>query len=65
MVRAYGNHRVPGGDGEDVGAGDGLLAEGLQLRLDAVDDLEASKRFDVGESILLVAGQQNGRVTTL
>jgi hypothetical protein len=35
---------VSGGDGEDVGAGDDPRADGLHLRLDAVDDIEAPQR---------------------
>ena len=62
---------VAGGDGEDVGAGDGLLADGLHLRLDVGDDVEAPQRSRVGQRPLLAGeaagdvGQQYGRVATL
>lgn len=57
-MHGYRDDRVAGGDGEDVGAGDGLLAHGLDLRLDAVDDVVASDR-KVWGCIPLVSGQQN------
>ena len=49
----YRYERVTGGDGEDVGAGDGLLADGLHLRLDVGDDVEAPQRSRVGQRPLL------------
>jgi len=52
---------VAGGDGEDVGAGDGLRADGLHLRLDAVDDAETSDGPGVRERRLL-AGEGGGVV---
>jgi hypothetical protein len=55
----YSDDRVTGGDGEDVGAGDGLLADSLDLALDAVDDLEALERARVLNRVLLVTRQQN------
>jgi len=69
---AYRDDGVPGGDGEDVGTGDGLLADGLHLRLDVGDDVEAPQRPGVGKRPLLagearggVVGQQHGRVAPL
>jgi hypothetical protein len=41
---AYLCNRVAGGDGEDVGAGDGLRAQQLQQHLDVVDHVEAPER---------------------
>jgi hypothetical protein len=52
----YGDDRVTGGDGEDVGAGDGLLADSLHLGLDVVDDTEA-QQARVLDRVLLVARQ--------
>ena len=43
---------VPGGDGEDVGAGDFAGALLLQRRLDVVDDVESVQRV-VGLGVLL------------
>ena len=41
---AYLCNGVAGGDGKDVGAGDGLRAQQLQQHLDVVDHVEAAKR---------------------
>jgi hypothetical protein len=74
MVTGYAiNYRddgVAGGDGEDVGAGDGARAHGLDLRLDVVDYGEASDRSRVRERRLLTGEggrvvQQHRRVATL
>jgi hypothetical protein len=67
---AYGDDRVACGDGEDVGARDGLWAQGLDPRLDVVDDAEASDRRDVRAGPLLTGeggrvAQQYGRVAPL
>ena len=51
---------VPGGDGEDVGAGDDAGAHLLDGRLDSVDDLEASHGAVVGRRHLLAL--ETGRV---
>jgi hypothetical protein len=51
---------VTGGEGEDVGAGDGGLAGGLHLRLDGVDDLEPADGVGVGAGALLAG--EGGRV---
>jgi hypothetical protein len=64
---------VAGGEGEDVGAGDGGPASDLDLRLDAVDDLVAAQRVGVGPRVLLprevstrhVVVQQDGGVASL
>lgn len=69
-MHGYRDDRVAGGDGEDVGAGDGLLARGLDLRLDVVDDVESSDGSDVGVRPLLAGEvgrvvQQYGRVAPL
>lgn len=66
----YRDDRVTGGDGEDIGAGDDLRADGLDLRLDGVDDVEASDGVGVGESGLLTGevggvGKQHRRVASL
>lgn len=53
MEVTYGDGGVSRGDGEDVGAGDGPRADCLDLRLDAVHDVEASQRAPVGERTLL------------
>ena len=50
---AYSDDGVAGGDGEDVGAGDDLLAGILELRLDVVDDLEAAEGVLVRLRVLL------------
>ena len=44
VIRSYRDDRVTGGDGEDFSAGDSLVAHGLHLRLDVVEDAEASQR---------------------
>ena len=62
---SYGDNGVAGGDGEDVGAGDGLLAYTLQLGLDVVDDAEAPQRPHVRTRVLFHARQQNRRVAAL
>jgi hypothetical protein len=41
LTNYYRDDRVTGGNGEDVSAGHGLRAYGLDLRLDVVDDAEA------------------------
>jgi len=43
-IKTYRHDGVTGSDGEDVSAGDGLVAHGLHLRLDVVEDAEASQR---------------------
>ena len=66
--RSHRDDGVTGGDGEDVGAGDGLRAQSLHLRLDVVDDAEAPQRSSVRKRVLLPAVgviQQNGRVAAL
>jgi len=68
--RSYSHDGVARGDGEDVGAGDGPRADGLDLRLDAVDDVEAPERAPVGERVLLPGevgrvGQQHRRIASL
>jgi hypothetical protein len=69
---AYRDDGITGGDGEDVGAGDGLLADCLHLCLDVGDDVEAPQRPGVGRSTLLagearggVVGKQHRRVAPL
>ena len=51
---------VAGGDGEDVGAGDGPWAHGLDLGLDVVHHGEASDRSHIRERSLLAG--EGGRV---
>ena len=66
--RSHRDDGVTGGDGEDVGAGDGLRAQSLHLRLDVVDDAEAPQRSSVRKRVLLPAVrviQQNRRVAAL
>jgi hypothetical protein len=70
VIIGYRYDGVAGGDGEDVGAGDGLVAHGLHLALDAVDDGEASQRILVRDRPLLAGEggrvvQQNRRVAAL
>ena len=50
--RTYQGDGVPGGDGEDVGTGDGAGASFLQRRLDVVDGVEGVQR-EVGLGVLL------------
>jgi len=57
---SYRDDGVSGGDGKDVGAGDDPRAHGLHLRLDVVDDAEASDGPDVRVSGLLAG--EGGRV---
>jgi hypothetical protein len=66
----YRNDGIPSSDGKDVGAGDGLLADGLDLRLDVVDDAEAPQGPRVRECVLLAGEggrvrQQHGTVASL
>lgn len=62
---------VPGGDGDDVGAGDDVApARVVHRGLDAVDHLEAADRVHVRRRLLLAREegrvvQQNGPVATL
>jgi hypothetical protein len=70
LARAYGDNAVPGGDGEDVGAGDDPGAGLVDGGLDGVDDLEASDGAVVrlGHLLALEAGrvvQQQRRVAAL
>jgi len=60
-VCAYGDDGVAGGDGEDVGAGDRLLAGVLELRLDVVNHVEPTERVLVRLRRLL-AGEARGVV---
>ena len=60
MGRAYDDDAVPGGDGEDVGAGDDAGADVLDGGLGGVDDLEASDGAVVGGGHLLAL--EGGRV---
>ena len=64
------NDGVAGGDGEDVGAGDGPRAHQLQQHLNLVDHLQTAQRPSVrprplfaGEAGRVV--EQNGRVAPL
>ena len=52
---------VPGGQGEDVGAGDGGRAGVLEVGLDLVDDVEAAERV-VGLGALLALEEGRGVV---
>ena len=52
---------VPGGQGEDVGAGDGGRAGVLEVGLDLVDDVEATERV-VGLGVLLALEEGSGVV---
>ena len=66
----YHDGGVAGGEGEDVGAGDGGPAGGLHLGLDGVDDLEAAHGVGVGPGALLAGEgrrvvQQDGAVASL
>ena len=49
----YQDNGVPGGDGDDVGAGDDVRALVLDRGLDLVDDLEPAERVPVGVGPLL------------
>ena len=73
---AYADDAVPGGDGEDVGAGDNAGADLVDGGLDGVDHLEAPHGAVVGRRHLLalevgrviqqqrcVAALQNGKFT--
>jgi hypothetical protein len=57
---AYGDDGVASSDGENVGAGDGLRAQGLDPSLDVVDDAHASDRRVVRGGTLLTG--EGGRV---
>jgi hypothetical protein len=57
----YQQGAVARGEGDDVGAGDDAGADGLDVRLDLVDDLEAADGVDVGAGALL-AGKAPGDV---
>lgn len=56
---SYGDDGVKGSYGEDVRAGDRLLAYTLQLGLDAVDDAEVPQRPHVRSCVLFHARHQN------
>jgi len=61
---------VAGGEGEDVGAGDGGVAGRLDLGLDGVDDLVPAHGVGVGPGALLAGEgrrvvEQDGAVTPL
>ena len=58
---AYGDDGIAGSDGEDVGAGDRLVAGVLELRLDVVNHIEPTERVLVRHSSLL-AGESRGVV---
>jgi len=58
---AYGDDGIAGGHGEDVGAGDRLLAGVLERRLDVVNHFEPAERVLVRLRGLL-AGEARGVV---
>jgi hypothetical protein len=58
---AYGDDGIAGGDGEDVGAGDRLVAGLLELLLDVVNHFEPADRVLVRHRGLL-AGEAWGVV---
>ena len=60
-MAAYLCNGVAGGDGEDVGAGDRLVAGVLELRLDVVNHVEPAERVLVRLRRLL-AGEPRGVV---
>ena len=69
-IKTYRHDGVTGSDGEDVSAGDGLVAHGLHLRLDVVEDAEASQRVLIRDRPLLAGEapcvrQQNRCVAAL
>ena len=53
---------VARGEGEDVGAGDGGGADGLDLGLDGVDEVEDGRRADGVGADALLAGRRGGVV---
>lgn len=66
----YQGDGVAGGEGEDVGAGDGGATGGLHPGLDVVDDFVPAEGVGVGHRVLLAdharcVVEEDGRITAL